>query len=196
MANRISSPSMALRRIHALAGKVRADYWNDRAPDRAERIVAGLNEIEAIAFASLSGRSITTRGGRKIMTKSAREVIKLGLAQIPVRDLRRLLKYIDDGKPLLLNGYVYDRLHSYGCPMWAALPVRERDRFKNEMPNIGILWRHRILTNFHVDPEYSLNDRRVIYSTELQKAKVKDIRAITVELITERSKRSKKEDAK
>lgn len=43
------------------------------------------------------------------MKKSRRlELLEEGLTQIPLRDLRRLLKHIDDGKPLLLNGEVYD----------------------------------------------------------------------------------------
>jgi len=48
------------------------------------------------------------------MTKRVHKIVKLGLAQIPVKDLRRLLKYIDDEKPLLLDGHVYDKSSGFG----------------------------------------------------------------------------------
>lgn len=41
-------------------------------------------------------------------TKAQIAVVRLGLAQIPLRDLRRLEKWIDDGKPMLLGGGISD----------------------------------------------------------------------------------------
>ncbi|MGB0971874.1 MAG: hypothetical protein ACPGVG_13075 [Mycobacterium sp.] len=46
-------------------------------------------------------------------TEAEREVVKIGLAQIPTGDesfgLVKLVKWIEDGKPLLLDGAIVSR---------------------------------------------------------------------------------------
>ncbi len=52
---RLHRPVEALRRLQGLIGQARGAYWNDRAPDRAERVVEPLNEAEETVLAALSG---------------------------------------------------------------------------------------------------------------------------------------------
>jgi len=49
------------------------------------------------------------------MTKNQRiTLLKLGLGQIPPRDLKRLKSYIESGKPLLLDGNIVSSDRKYG----------------------------------------------------------------------------------
>lgn len=89
------------------------------------------------------------------MKKSDRlAALKLGLEQIPPRDLLRLKRHIDDGKPLLLDGGIYDG--EKGCPMFVALPIEEQQRIKQcdgrESAALAHAFERRTRREFEVNP--------------------------------------------